>query len=268
MSSISNAAFAVTRWGWVEDLAAVVAVVTLAWWLLFRHAVAAMLAAVGLTLLAGSPAVRVLASQSHLIAMMTLELTVVVAPLLVLAAMGTPPTHRSGGPSPAAAMASVGTALLYAGGLIAIHLPTVQRRSAGLGAVPVWVPIVALMIGVAYWSTLLRSAGRVPARIRLATLFSAQEVAAFICLLSLFGAWGHMSPMARTNPLGISMAWDQRFGGALMMATCAIVTIPIARRIGRSPNGGESHRPHFVTDSGGPERRDSQHPAGPGSGGR
>lgn len=64
--------------------------------------------------------------------------------------------------------------------------------------------------------------------IRRAALFGAQEVAAFIGLLSLFGAWG---AMAHTSPVGISMVWDQRLGGVFMMATCAAVTIPIASRI-------------------------------------
>jgi hypothetical protein len=53
-------------------------------------------------------------------------------------------------------------------------------------------------------------------------LFGAQELAAFIGLLSLFGAWG---AMAHTS------AWDQRLGGLVMMATCAAVAVPLGRKI-------------------------------------
>lgn len=232
MPGMSNAVAPTAQWGWVEVTAIGMVAAALTWWLLLRQSVAAVLAAAGLVVLATSPAVRVLAARSHLVAMMALESLLVIAPLLVLAAHPRP-ENRSGGSSRTATVAAVATALLYAGLLMFIHLPAVHARSASLGSVPLWVPVVALVIGIAYWSTVLGFAGRVSTRIRLATLIGAQEVAAFIGLLSLFGAWGTMAPMAHINPLGISMAWDQRVGGALMLATCAVVTIPITRRISR-----------------------------------
>ena len=125
-------------------------------------------------------------------------------------------------------MFTVVAALLYSVLLIVIHLPAVHSRSAELDSVPLWVVALALAIGMAYWPAVLRTVGRVPTQIRRAALFGAQEVAAFIGLLSLFGAWG---AMAHSSPLGISMVWDQRLGGVFMMATCAAVTIPIASRI-------------------------------------
>jgi hypothetical protein len=63
---------------------------------------------------------------------------------------------------------------------------------------------------------------------RRALLIGAQEVAALIGLLSLFGAWGAMS---HRSPLGIPSAWDQRIGGIFMIAVCAAVTLPIARTV-------------------------------------
>jgi hypothetical protein len=217
------AATPTARWGWMEYTAIGVVAAALAWWLLLRQSAAA-----GAAVLAASPALRVLATQSHLIAMVELELVLVIVPLLVLAAAKPRGQRLSARRSRNWTMFTVVAALLYSGLLIVIHLPAVHSRSAELDAVPLWVVALALAIGMAYWPAVLRTAGRVPTRIRRAALFGAQEVAAFIGLLSLFGAWG---AMAHSSPLGISMAWDQRLGGVFMMATCAAVTIPIARRI-------------------------------------
>jgi hypothetical protein len=221
MAGMSNmpgkAAAPAADWGWLEYTAIAVTAAALVWWLLLRQSVAAVPAAAGAAVLAASPAVRVLAIQSHLIAMVELELLLVVVPLLLIAA-----TSRNW------TVFTVVAALLYSALLIAIHLPAVHSRNTEFGSVPLWVVAVALSIGLAYWSAVLRTAARVPAKIRRAALFGAQEVAAFVGLLSLFGAWG---AMADGSPLGISMVWDQRLGGVFMIATCGAVTLPIARRI-------------------------------------
>jgi hypothetical protein len=81
-------------------------------------------------------------------------------------------------------------------------------------AAPLWAALVALALGVAYWCGVLCTADRITTRARRMLLLGAQEVAALIGLLSLFGA-----------------TWDQRLGGLLMMATCAAVTVPLARNI-------------------------------------
>ena len=222
------AAAPAAHWGWMEYTAIGVAVAASAWWLLLRQPVAAVPAAAGAAVLAASPAVRVLATQSHLIAMVELELLLVIVPLLVLAPASPRAEHLSARRSRNWTALTVVAALLYSALLIVIHLPAVHSRSAEFDSVPLWVVALALAIGMAYWAAMLRTAGRVPAKIRRAALFGAQEVAAFIGLLSLFGAWG---AMAHASPLGISMVWDQRLGGFFMMATCAAVTIPIARRI-------------------------------------
>jgi Cytochrome c oxidase caa3 assembly factor (Caa3_CtaG) len=222
------AAAPAAHWGWMEYTAIGVAAAALAWWLLLRQPVAAVPAAAGAAVLAASPAVRALATRSHLIAMVELELVLVIVPLLVLAAANPRGERLSALRSRNWTMFTVVAALLYSALLIVIHLPAVHSRSAKLDSVPLWVVALALAIGMAYWPAVLRTVGRVPTQIRRAALFGAQEVAAFIGLLSLFGAWG---AMAHSSPLGISMVWDQRLGGVVMMATCAAVTIPIASRI-------------------------------------
>jgi len=216
------------HWGWLEYIAAGVAAAALACWLLFKQPVAAVPAAAAAAVLAASPVVRALATQSHLIAMVELELLLVVVPLLILAAANQRAQRQPDRSSLNWTVFTVLAAVLYSAFLIVIHLPAVHSRSAELDSVPLWVVALALAIGMAYWPVVLGTAGRVPTKIRRAALFGAQEVAAFIGLLSLFGAWG---TMAHTGPLGISMVWDQRLGGIFMMVTCAAVTIPIARRI-------------------------------------
>jgi hypothetical protein len=229
MSGMPGMAAAPTaHWGWMEYTAIGVAAAALAWWLLLRQPVAAMPVAAGAAVLAASPAIRVLATRSHLMAMVELELVLVIVPLLVLAAANPRAERLSARRSRKSTVFTVVAALLYSALLIVIHLPAVHNRGAELDAVPLWVVALALAIGMAYWPAVLRTAGRVPTQIRRAALFGTQEVAAFIGLLSLFGAWG---AMAHSSPLGISMVWDQRLGGVFMMATCAAVTIPIARRI-------------------------------------
>jgi hypothetical protein len=232
MAGMSNmpgkAAAPAADWGWLEYTAIAVTAAALVWWLLLRQSVAAVPAAAGAAVLAASPAVRVLAIQSHLIAMVELELLLVVVPLLLIAATNRRVEHLSARRSRNWTVFTVVAALLYSALLIAIHLPAVHSRNTEFGSVPLWVVAVALSIGLAYWSAVLRTAARVPAKIRRAALFGAQEVAAFVGLLSLFGAWG---AMADGSPLGISMVWDQRLGGVFMIATCGAVTLPIARRI-------------------------------------
>lgn len=216
-------------WGWLDYAWIGLGGVAAGCWLLQRKTAAAVAAAAAIAVFAVSPAIRVLSSGSHLIAMVGLELVTVVFPLLVLAA--SPRVQaRPGAQTWSRGWTAFGVvaALLYAGLLVVIHLPAVHDRGAGLGAAPLWVAFAALAVGVAYWFGVLGTAGRVPAAIRRRLLLSAQELAAFIGLVSLFGGWG---AMAHTTPLGISAAWDQRLGGLVMMATCAAVTIPLLRRI-------------------------------------
>jgi len=119
------------------------------------------------------------------------------------------------------------------------HLPSVHHGGMEIAEIPLWVPAVLALVGVAYWAAILRTEGRVALKVRRAALLGAQELAAFVGLLAIFGAW---APMDDESPLGISPTWDQRLGGLLMMATCAAVAIPIARRLAQPAraevNGG------------------------------
>lgn len=215
------------HWTWPVYTAIAVAVAAGVWWLLSRQAVAAVVCAVALMTCAVSQPVRVLATQSHLIAMVVLESLMVLIPLLVLTALPRPSKTR---PTSGRAWLSltVGSALAYAAMLIALHIPAVHRRGVELGAVPAWVALAAAVIGVGYWFGVLNTNALVSVRVRRAALLGAQEVAAFIGLLSLFAAWGTAH---HHSPVGIPAVWDQRLGGLVMMATCAAVAIPLARRM-------------------------------------
>src|SRR5258708_5588944 len=82
------------HWGWFEVLSLGLAGAALGWWLLRREAGPAIVSAAALAVFAGSPAVRVLASHSHLIAMVSLELLMVACPLLLLRTRPRPSVAR------------------------------------------------------------------------------------------------------------------------------------------------------------------------------
>jgi hypothetical protein len=90
------------------------------------------------------------------------------------------------------------------------------------------VPVGLTLVGLCYWTAVLRTAGRVALKVRRAALLGAQELTAFVGLLAIFGA---LMPMNDASPLGIPQTWDQRLGGVLMLVICAVVVIPIARRL-------------------------------------
>lgn len=211
------------RWTWPVLTAGAVVFAAAVSWFLRRQPVAAVVGAAAATLCAASQPVRVLAAQSHLIAMVVLEILLVLVPLAVVTLV-----PRTGARSAGWTWLVVASAVSYAGILIVIHLPAVHHHGAELGAVPPWTVLVPPLVGIAYWFGILRTGGAVPSRIRRAALLGAQEVAAFIGLLSLFGAWG---AMAQRSPLGLPAVWDQRLGGLVMMATCAAVTIPLLQRL-------------------------------------
>jgi hypothetical protein len=216
-------------WAWPVYVIAAVAAAATIWWLVCRRTVAAGVLAVAITMLTASPPVRTLAAQSHLIAMVALEVLMVVVPLLVVTMLPRlESTQRVGRRRGGWTWLAVGTAVVYATALIAIHLPAVHRGLAATGSAPVWVVAVAVLIGIAYWFGVLRTAAVVPLRTRRAALFGAQEIAAFVGLLSVFGAW---SAAAHRSSLGMSADWDQRLGGVFMILMCAAVAVPIARRL-------------------------------------
>jgi hypothetical protein len=94
--------------------------------------------------------------------MVALELLMVACPLLLLREPPRPsvcrPARRSGW-----TMFGAVSAVLYAGLLIAIHLPAVHRHGAGG---PLWVAAVELVIAIAHWFGVLCTADRVTTRAR------------------------------------------------------------------------------------------------------
>ncbi|MDT5219721.1 MAG: hypothetical protein QOF15_1826, partial [Mycobacterium sp.] len=138
------------HWTWPVYTAIAVTWAAAVWWLLSRQAAAAVVCAIGLMTCAVSQPVRVLATQSHLIAMVVLESLMVLIPLLVLTALPRPSKTRliSGR---AWLSLTVGSALAYSALLIALHIPAVHHRGVELGAVPAWVALGAAVIGLGYW---------------------------------------------------------------------------------------------------------------------
>lgn len=225
------------HWDWGEGAALGVALAAFVWWRRSKRSIAALCTAAGLVVLAASQPIRVLATQSHLVAMTALEILLVFVPLLVLAAL---PARRVqadelSGPRGLWTLLTGVAAMLYAGLVLVIHLPPLHHRSAQIGLVPLWVPAVLTLVGCFYWTAILRTDGHVTLNARRAALVGAQELMAFVGLLAIFGAGTSMN---HANRLGISQAWDQRLGGMLMMVACAAVAIPIARRL-IPPSGAE-----------------------------
>lgn len=232
-STSSTPSPSTASWGWLEFGAIAVSVLGLAWWLVRRTKASSLIAAAGLATFAASPIARTWATQSHLIAMVALEILLVFAPLLAVRAVPMPvETQRASPRRGTATVFAIGPGLLYGSLLIVVHVPAVHHRAAERGVVPIWVATLALLIGVAYWAAVLRTGGMVTLAVRRSILIGAQEVAAFIGLLSLFGAWG---AMAHKSPLDLSSTVDQRLGGLFMMVTCGVVAIPIAAKLRLSP---------------------------------
>jgi hypothetical protein len=215
------------HWTWPLYAAAMVAAAAFIWWALGGQTVAAVVGAIAVTICLTSYPMRTLAAQSHLVAMIVLEVLLVLVPLSILTALPhAAETGSTGNRRAGWLLLAGGSALAYAVLLIAIHVPGVHHHAGTGNVVPLWLAIAAPMIGIGYWFGVLQTAAVLSLRTRRASLFAVQEIAALVGLLSLLSAWG--SP-GHAGPLGISAAWDQALGGLVMMATCAAVAIPIAR---------------------------------------
>jgi hypothetical protein len=227
MPGMADAPAPQPHWTWPVYAAAVVAAAAFIWWVLRGQTVAAVVGAIALTICLASYPVRTLAAQSHLVAMIVLEVLLVLVPLSILTALPHAADTGSTGNRRAGWMVLAGgSALAYAVLLITIHVPGVHHHGGAGNVVPLWLAIATPMIGIGYWFGVLRTAAVLSLRTRRASLFAVQEIAALVGLLSLFSAWGNPG---RAGPLGISAACDQALGGLVMMATCAAVAIPIAR---------------------------------------
>lgn len=193
-----------------------------AWWMTSRKRVPAILTAAGLIGLGLSDTVRTMAVQSHVIGMAALEVLFVAVPLLLIAAL--PRQTSEAGRSPLWTGLVILAVLLNSALLITLHLPAVHDRGMQLGTVPLWLGLLVLAVGIAYWSAIL-VAVRVRPALRRGALIVGQEVGAILGLATLLGT-GH--------------DLDQRLGGAVMLATCAAVTLPFAERLDKQQLRTES----------------------------
>jgi hypothetical protein len=215
----------------------------LIWWVRTRASLAAVLTAVGLLCVVVSEPIRVLALQSHLVAMASLEVLLVAIPLLIIAAL--PRTGVTSLPERSGvwAVGLIIVTTVYGCFLVALHLPGVHGRAGAITMVPFWLAALAFAIGMTYWAAILVTAGHATPSARRATLIVGQEVGVIIGLAALFMP----SPlMGDTTPLGLSSTMDQRLGGALMVLTCAAVTLPLARRLERQPAAQRLRTEHHV----------------------
>jgi len=205
----------------------------LVWWLVARARIPAVLTAAGLVGLGVSGPVRAMAVQSHLVAMTVLDALLVGVPLLIIATLPRRPATTTGsGQSRVWTGWVIGAVALNSVLLIALHLPAFHRRGAHLDMVPLWLTLLVVLIGLSYWAAIILTAGRVRPALRRGALVIGQEVAAILGLAALLGPDPHMH---HTNPLGLPPTVDQRLGGILMLATCAAVTLPLAKYIEQQP---------------------------------
>ncbi len=200
----------------------------LVWWAANQAPLPAVLGAVGLVGVATSDPVRTMSLQSHVVAMAALEALLVAAPLLAV-------TARRREQKPAAVSRSglwtagiVVAVMLNSVFLVALHLPGIHSRAADLTAAPLWLAGVAVFVGSSFWAAILLTGRHVDASRRRHALIVGQEVAMILGLAALFAPSPYMH---HADPLGLSTITDQRLGGALMVLTCAAVTLPLARRL-------------------------------------
>ncbi len=207
---------------------AVLMAATLTWWLATRARVPAILTAAGLVGLGASVSVRMVAVQSHVAGMAALEALMVAVPLLLVAVLPGRAVGNGPGRSPVWTAWVVLAVICNCALLIALHLPAVHDRGARLAAVPLWLALLVVAVGLNYWAAILITARRVEPGLRRGALIVGQEVGAILGLAILLGPGTRMH---HTTVLGLPASLDQRLGGALMLMTCAAVTLPLLKRL-------------------------------------
>jgi hypothetical protein len=227
-----------TQWGWWESSAGITLAVCMVWLVARRSRTAAWVGALAAVALLASGAARTVALNSHLVAMVVIETAMTLIPLLLFAA-----TRGWHGSVPARLPLLVLAAMGYAGSIAAIHLPALHDRAMAYSVIPIWTLAAAVLMGLAFWFGVLRSP--IPVRLRRMILIGAQEVVAFIGLLSLFGAWPTRDDMSAQL---LPPMWDQRLGGFLMLLSCATATAfglnhlrkPLSTTLEREPTHARS----------------------------
>jgi hypothetical protein len=215
----------------------------LIWWVRTRASLPAVLTAAGLMCVVVSEPIRVLALQSHLVAMASLEVLTVAVPLLLLAALPRAGTTPAPGRAGAWTVGVIIALTMYGLLLVTAHLPGVHGRAGAMTIVPFWLAAMAFAIGMTYWAAILLTTGRVTRSVRRTALLIGQEIGAVIGLATLLLP---SALMPHPNALGLSSTMDQRLGGALMVLTCAAVTLPLARRLERQPAAQRLRTEHHV----------------------
>jgi hypothetical protein len=228
MTSMHSHRSAEIPWHTGTLVVAALTAVTLIWWLATRAQVPAVLAAAGLAGLGTAAPMRMLALESHLIGMATLEVLIVAVPLLIVAAVPRRTPNTGSRRSPAWTLWVFVAVLANSALLIALHLPAIHDRGARLERFPLWLAILLVVVGLGYWAAVLLSAQHVRPALRRRALIIGQEVGAILGLATLLGPGLHPHHSAA---FGMSAELDQRLGGALMLITCAAVTLPLARRL-------------------------------------
>jgi len=218
------------HWSAGTLVAAALAAAMLAWWLATRARIPAVLTAAGLVWLGASDTVRSLAVHSHLVAMAALEALLVAVPLLLIASLPRRAPDTGARRSLAWTVWVVVAVILNSALLIALHLPAVHNRGADLDMLPLWLALLIVVVGLAYWGAILLTTRGVRPALRRGALIVGQEVAAILGLATLIGPNPHMN---HAGALGLSANLDQRLGGMLMLVTCAAVTLPLANRLER-----------------------------------
>lgn len=204
----------------------------LIWWANTRAWIPAVLTAAGLVCVVVSEPVRVLALQSHLVAMAALEVLLVAVPLLLLAALQRRGVTSLPGRAGTWTVSVIVATTIYGLFLLVLHLPGVHSRAGGLTMVPLWLTALAGVIGVSYWAAILLTHEQLTPTARRTALIVGQEIAFIVGLAALFLP---SAVMDHANPLGLSSAIDQRLGGLLMVLTCGAVTLPLARHLKNRP---------------------------------
>lgn len=226
MAGMHTQRFVEISWHAATFMIAIFTAAALIWWLATRARAPAILAAAGLVGLGVSTPLRMMAVRSHLVGMAVLEVLLVAVPLLLVAAA--PRRGPSAGSRRSATAWLFVAVLANSALLIALHLPAVHDLGARLDRVPLWLPIVVVAVGSGYWAAILLTARHISAAVRRGALIIGQEVGAILGLATLLASGPHLR---HATAFGVSATLDQRLGGALMLITCAAVTLPLAKQL-------------------------------------
>jgi hypothetical protein len=226
---------AVLHWEWAAPVGGVVSAIAAIWWMRRRSVWSGIATAAGLFVVAVAPNVRTLAVGSHLVMMVLLEVAVTAIPLMIVLAWRRPLRGEIASAGRWHHIWILACTVAYVALLIAVHLPVIRDVVLEGAPLPSWAVVMAVGVGTAYWSAVLRSP--VAAALRRAALVIGQEVAAMIGLVTVLGGGAAMG----TAGSGALAGWDHRLGGAVMLTACAAVSVPMLRKLSRDASERGRH---------------------------